>query len=123
MPGELSRFHESGLTHPEEPEYIENAEQEREEQKLRSALQQVGELYIASREFPQETRDVMERLCLAQQTVLEEQLQAIHPPSEPITRNDGTPYHHRDEALLHLDRAARELRSRDIHTIDISEEQ
>lgn len=121
MSGELSRYHETGLDHPQ-PEYINNPEQEQQETKLRSALEQVGQLYTASREFPQETRDVMERLCLAQQTVLEEQLNAIHPPAEPIVRNDGKPYHPRDEALLHLDRAARMLRSRDIHTIDVNEQ-
>ena len=65
----------------------------------------------------------MERLCLAQQTILEEQLHARHPEQHPEENQAGRQYRHRDEALLHLQRAMRELETRDVRTIDISAEE
>jgi len=53
----------------------------------------------------------------------QEQLHAMHPEQHPQETMSGNVYRHRNEALLHLDRAVRELKSRDIRTIDASKEQ
>jgi hypothetical protein len=116
MPGELSRRPRGELP-ATEPEYINY-----QEGALKSSLKKVNELYDAAKSFPHETRDAMESLALALLTVLEEQHDLMHPPAKPRVTNSGKPYHHRDEALMHIEHAAETLRSRDIRTINTTAE-
>jgi hypothetical protein len=119
MRGELSRYQSQELSQ-DEPEYVEISPQEKA---IETSRQQVSELYKSAVQLPPEARDLIERLCLAQQAILEEQLHAMHPEQHPQETIGGDVYHHRKEALMHLDRAVRELQSRDIRTIDASQEQ